>query len=577
MRRALAHRRAQPKNHRFPCGRCADDWSLERRRGTGVPPRPHRNHAPERPFRQILPAANISSNSMVRELPRIHSRWIDWDQYSRGSPRLPTIPEPRTGEGSRYQWAGRPAAPQRTKLCVGAAAQCLAEWDCGEIRCAFQIRPVPESNVSNPTAPVSSGDPAPYHLLAKPAGAACNLSCKYCFFLSKEALYPDDHHLMDEWTLEVYLRQLFVSSPGSEVQVAWQGGEPMLRGLRFYRRSVELADRFRKPHQTVRHTIQTNGVLVTDEWAAFFKANGILVGLSIDGPRKIHDTYRIDKKGRGSYDDVLRAWQCLRKHDVDVNILCTIHAGNAAHGLECYRFFRDELGAQYIQLIPIVERASAATIATANRGWDGPRGVDRPLYKQEGNLVTERSVPPEKFGSFLIEIFDEWVKKDVGQVFVTTFDVALGSWLGQHSLCIVAPTCGRSLALEHNGDVYSCDHYVEPGHKLGNIHEQHIATLVASEQQRRFGSAKSDTLPAYCRKCPVLFACYGECPRNRFLDTPGGEAGLNYLCAGYKAFFLHIRESMAVMARLIQLGRFADEIVGMTQNTKDALLRPAIR
>ena len=423
---------------------------------------------------------------------------------------------------------------------------------------------------------VSGRDQGPYHLLAKPAGAACNLSCKYCFFLSKEALYPHDNHLMDEKTLETYLSQLMLSSPSPAVQVAWQGGEPMLRGLHFYQRSVELANRYRKPHQTVRHTIQTNGTLVSEEWAAFFRNNNYLVGLSIDGPRKMHDTYRIDKKDRGTFDDVIRAWKCLRNHDVDVNVVCTIHAANVDHGLEVYRFFRDELGARYIQLIPIVERASPETLAAANRGWDGSRGIDRPFYKQEGTLVTERSVKPEKFGSFLIEIFDEWVKRDVGEVFVTTFDVALASWLGQHSLCIVAPTCGRSLTLEHNGDVYSCDHYVEPGHRLGNIHDHHISTLVASEQQRRFGTAKFDTLPKYCRTCPVLFACYGECPRNRFLTTPDGEAGLNYLCAGYKAFFLHIQEPMAVMAKLLQLGRFADEIIGMSASARNELLGRAI-
>lgn len=415
----------------------------------------------------------------------------------------------------------------------------------------------------------------PYHLLAKPAGAACNLSCKYCFFLSKEALYPHDSHLMDETTLEVYLRQLMACSPGPEVQVAWQGGEPMLRGLEFYRRSVQLAQRYRKPHQRVQHAIQTNGTLITDEWAAFFKDNNYLVGLSIDGPRKMHDAYRLDKQGGGTFDEVTRAWECLRKHDVDVNILCTIHAANADHGLEVYRFFRDELQARYIQLIPIVERATAATIAAANRGWDGRRGLDRPLYRQEGNLVTERSVKAEQFGSFLIEIFDEWVRKDVGRIFVTTFDIALGSWLGQHHLCIVAPTCGRSLALEHNGDVYSCDHYVQPDHLLGNIHDRDLSNMLSSEKQRRFGSAKRDMLPAYCKKCPVLFACYGECPRNRFLDTPDGEPGLNYLCAGYKAFFSHIKEPMMVMARLIQLGRFAEEIMDMPQRAINALLGSA--
>ena len=401
-----------------------------------------------------------------------------------------------------------------------------------------------------------------YHLLAKPAGAACNLGCKYCFFLSKENLYAErESPLMDEAVLETYLRQLMESSPGPQVDVAWQGGEPMLRGLDFYRRSVELAEQYRKPHQHVLHTMQTNGTLVDDEWAAFFKQHNYLVGLSIDGPREMHDAYRIDKQGRGSFDAVIRGWNILRQHDVDTNILCTINAANQDHPLEVYRFLRDELKARYIQLIPIVERATERTIAFANRGWGGNRGTDRPLYKQEGSLVTERTVSAEGFGRFLVGIFDEWIQRDVGKVYVTTFDVALGSWLGQHNACVVAPTCGAALTMEHNGDVYSCDHYVEPGHKLGNVKETPLRSLVTSEQQRRFGEAKFDTLPRYCKECPVLFACYGECPRNRFIKTPDGEAGLNYLCAGYKSFFQHIGEPMKAMAGLIRQGRHADEIM----------------
>jgi serine-type anaerobic sulfatase-maturating enzyme len=408
--------------------------------------------------------------------------------------------------------------------------------------------------------------PPAYHLLAKPAGAACNLGCQYCFFLSKENLYPArESPLMDEATLESYIRQLMQSSPGPQVEVSWQGGEPMLRGLDFYRRSVQLAEQYRGPHQRVLHTIQTNGTLIDDEWAAFFKENGYLVGVSLDGPRALHDAYRVNKRGEGSFDDVLRGWNCLQKHGVDVNILCTIHAANADHPLDVYRFFRDDLQAQYIQLIPIVERATAETIAAANQGWGGLKGSDRPLYTQDGTLVTRRSVKAGKFGNFLIAIFDEWVRRDVGKVYVTTFDVALGSWLGQHNACIVAPTCGSSLVLEHNGDVYSCDHYVEPDHLLGNIKETMLKTLVASEKQRRFGQSKYDTLPQYCRKCPVLFACYGECPRNRFIRTPTGEGGLNYLCEGYKAFFTHIDKPMKTMATLLRQGHYADEIMDLPE------------
>jgi len=403
---------------------------------------------------------------------------------------------------------------------------------------------------------------SPYHLLAKPAGAACNLACQYCFFLSKENLYPArESPLMTDALLETYIRQLMQSSPGPQVDVAWQGGEPMLRGLAFFRRSVELANKYRQPHQRVLHTIQTNGTLIDDAWAAFFKQNNYLVGLSIDGPAELHDAYRVNKRNEGSFGDVLRGWECLRKHAVDVNILCTIHAANADHPLDVYRFFRDDLGARYIQMIPIVERATAATIDLANQGWGGQKGTDRPLYTQSGSLVTERTVTAAQFGHFLIAIFDEWVARDVGNVFVTTFDVALGSWMGQHNACIVSPTCGGSLVMEHNGDVYSCDHYVEPEHLLGNVRKSTLKTLVASEKQRRFGQAKYDTLPEYCRKCPVLFACYGECPRNRFIQTPTGEDGLNYLCEGYKAFFQHIDTPMRTMADLLQRGRYADEIM----------------
>ena len=413
-----------------------------------------------------------------------------------------------------------------------------------------------------------------YHLLAKPAGAACNLGCQYCFFLSKENLYPRESPLMDDATLNRYIRQLMESSPGPEVQISWQGGEPMLRGLAFYQRSVQLANRYRKPHQRILHTMQTNGTLINDEWAAFFKANNYLVGLSVDGPRVLHDAYRVDKKGDGSFDDVIRGWECLRKHAVDANILCTIHAANADHPLEVYRFFRDELRAEYIQLIPIVERATADTLALANQGWGGLKGTDRPLYTQAGDLVTERTVTATQFGQFLISIFDEWVRRDVGKVYVTTFDVALGSWLGQHNQCIVAPTCGSALVLEHNGDVYSCDHYVEPDHRLGNIKDTPLKTLVSSEKQRRFGQSKYDMLPQYCKKCPVLFACYGECPRNRFIKTPDGEAGLNYLCAGYKAFFTHIDGPMKTMAGLLRQGRYADEIMQVANDSASGSLKP---
>ena len=405
---------------------------------------------------------------------------------------------------------------------------------------------------------------ADFHLLAKPTGAVCNLDCKYCFFLSKEMLYPGSRFRMADELLETYIRQLLESQASNEVIVGWQGGEPTLMGLPFFERSVELVERFKKPGQQVSYTMQTNGTKLDDRWCRFLKKHKVLVGLSVDGPKALHDVYRVDKGGKGSFDDVMRGWRCLNDRGVDVNILCTVHAANAGHPLEVYHFFRDELKTRFVQFIPIVERVTPQLLPIANKGW-GERGSDpRPLYLLEGNQVTERSVGSEQWGRFLIGVFDEWVKADVGTVYVQMFDAALASWVGAPpSMCIFSETCGSALALEHNGDVYSCDHFVEPAYKLGNIQDVHLLQLVTSEQQRRFGLAKRDTLPKYCRDCSVRFACHGECPKNRFLTTPDGEAGLNYLCAGYMAFFKHIDRPMRLMATLLRQGRYADEAMAI--------------
>lgn len=412
-----------------------------------------------------------------------------------------------------------------------------------------------------PVLPTISQPSLPFHLLVKPTGAACNLDCKYCFFLSKEMLYPDSSFRMADELLEIYIRQLLESQPFPEVAVSWQGGEPTLMGLDFFRRSVEYVGKYKAPGQQVLYTIQTNGTKIDPEWAAFFKQHNFLVGLSVDGPKELHDTYRVNKGGQGTFDQVMKGWLVLMDHGVDVNILCTIHAANANYPLQVYHFFRDELKAQFMQFIPIVERATEETLFLANQGWSERPGGDRPLYTQRGELVTERSVMAVQYGQFLATIFDEWVRRDVGKVFVQSFDAALANWVGQPSLCIFQPTCGRSLALEHNGDLYSCDHFVEPIFLLGNIQNTHMIDLVSSEQQRKFGQDKFDTLPQYCRQCEVLFACYGECPRNRFIHTPSGESGLNYLCSGYKLFFKHINRPMRMMAELLHRGRYADEVM----------------
>ncbi|KPK13400.1 MAG: anaerobic sulfatase maturase [Anaerolineae bacterium SG8_19] len=403
--------------------------------------------------------------------------------------------------------------------------------------------------------------PPAYHLLVKPTGAICNLDCKYCFFLSKEMLYPGSRFRMADELLETYIRQLLESHRIPEVTIAWQGGEPTLMGLDFFKRSVELAEKYKKPGQRISHTMQTNGTKLDDDWCAFFKAHDFLIGLSVDGPKEIHDTYRVNKGGEGSFDQVMRGWEYLRKHEVEYNILCTVHAANADFPLEVYRFFRDELETQFVQFIPIIERATADFLPLANQGWSERVGGERPLYIQDGHLVTERSVQAEQYGHFLVEIFEEWVRHDVGQVYVQLFDVTLGSWVGQHNLCIFSPTCGNALALEHNGDLYSCDHYVEPDYLLGNIKDSHMIELVASDKQRQFGQDKMTTLPRYCQECEVRFACHGGCPKNRFINTPGGEPGLNYLCAGYKMFFNHVNRPMTTMANLLREQRAPAEIM----------------
>lgn len=402
---------------------------------------------------------------------------------------------------------------------------------------------------------------SPFHLLAKPTGSACNLDCQYCFFLSKGGLYPGSNSRMSRLLLETYVRQLLAAQPDGEVNVAWQGGEPTLIGLEFFRDAVELVEKYRRPGQAVLHSLQTNGLLIDDEWAEFLSENRFLVGLSIDGPQEMHDAYRVDKRGGGSFQLVMRAWETLQRRHVDVNILCTVHAKNEHHGLAVYRFFRDALGARHLQFIPIVERTTQQQLLRANSGWSARPGGERPLYLQTGDRVTDRSVRPAQYGRFLIEIFDEWVRRDVGEVFVQSFDAALANWLGRPSTCIFSPECGDAVALEHNGDLYSCDHYVEPAYRLGNINETDLRQLVDSPTQRQFGEAKLNSLPRQCRECDVLFACYGECPRNRFIRASDGEAGLNYLCDGYKTFFKHIGPSMRIMADLLNCGRFAGDIM----------------
>ncbi len=372
-----------------------------------------------------------------------------------------------------------------------------------------------------------AGAPLAFHVMAKPTGAICNLDCEYCFFLSKEMLYPGSRFRMAADLQETYLRQLLEAhARAPEVIVAWQGGEPTMMGLDFFRRSIDL-----------------------------------VVGISIDGPRQMHDAYRVDKGGKPTFDRVMRGLDVLKRHGVDWNVLTTIHAVNGDHGREVYTFLRDELGATFIQYIPIIERATEQTLPIADAGWgDGVKG--RPLYTQEGSLVTHRSVGPQQYGRFLIDVFEEWVRRDIGTVYVQMFDTALANFYGEPGgMCVHAKTCGSQLAIEHTGDLYSCDHYVEPGYLLGNVKDKHMLELIISPAQRKFGQDKFNTLTRFCLDCDVRFACNGGCPKDRFATSPYGEPGQHYLCPGYKEFFHHVREPMETMAGLLRANRAPSELM----------------
>ena len=342
---------------------------------------------------------------------------------------------------------------------------------------------------------------------------------------------------MSDDLLDTFTRQYIGAQRGPEVTFTWQGGEPTLMSLAFFERAIKLQEQYKRPGMTIHNTLQTNGVTFDDDWCRFFKKHNFLVGVSINGPKKLHNAYRVDKRDRPTFDRVMVGLELLKKHRVEFNTLTCVHAANGDYPLETYHFLRDEVQSRYVQFIPIVVR-------------DNETGF------QEGETVTQHSVTGKQYGHFLNAIFDEWVRHDVGQVFIQIFDVALAAWIGQRpGLCIFGETCGTALALEHNGDLYSCDHFVEPRYYLGNINEDYLVTLVGSEQQRQFDLTKRDTLPRYCRECVVRFVCNGGCPKNRIRHTPEGETGLNYLCEGYKAFFGHIAPHMKLMAAELLAGR----------------------
>jgi uncharacterized protein len=380
-----------------------------------------------------------------------------------------------------------------------------------------------------------------FQVMAKPTGALCNLDCKYCFYLEKEKLYPGrSAWAMSDDVLESYVRQYIEAQRVPVVTFAWQGGEPTLLGVDFFRKVIALQKRHGGGKQII-NAFQTNGVLLDDQWGEFLSENAFLVGISIDGPAQLHDRYRVSKGGQPTFERVLRGIGHLKKWKVEFNTLTVVHRHNADHPLEIYHFLK-EIGSGFMQFIPIVERAANSP----NREGLVLVGPDA----AEESQVTPWSVEPLQYGKFLCAIFDEWVRQDVGRYFIQTFDVALESWAGvPQSLCVFRETCGAAAAIEHNGDVFSCDHYVYPEHRLGNIMQQPLAGLMNSPQQWKFGQDKRDRLPRQCRECEVRFACNGECPKHRFLHTAEGEPGLNYLCAGYKQFFQHIDPYLSFMAR----------------------------
>lgn len=378
-----------------------------------------------------------------------------------------------------------------------------------------------------------------FHIMAKPTGPICNMDCAYCFYLEKENLYPS-HKIwrMNNEVLESFVKQYIEAQKVPIVNFTWQGGEPTLLSLDFFKEATFLQNKYAFG-KTVNNAFQTNGILLNDDWCDFFAQNNFLIGLSIDGPEHIQNKYRYLKGGQPSFEKVIKAVELLKKYKVKFNTLTCVNKYNSYHALEVYNFLK-EVGSGYMQFIPIVERKADL--------HENNSTLLSPNLKQKA-VLTEWSVEFLQYGKFLAEIFDEWVRKDVGKYFVQMFDVALESWYGiSHSLCIFNEICGGAMAIEHNGDLYSCDHYVYPENKLGNIVEENISKLVSKKEQQIFGEYKKTNLPKYCFECEFRFACNGECPKNRFVKTPDGEVGLNYLCEGYKYFFNHINVYMLFMS-----------------------------
>ena len=403
-------------------------------------------------------------------------------------------------------------------------------------------------NIANPFA-------KPLYVMLKPAGAHCNLACKYCYYLEKNKLYPTaQRHLMSNEMLEQFTREYIEAQTMNQVLFTWHGGEPLLRSIDFYRKALSLQQKYAGGRR-IDNVIQTNGTLLTDEWCEFFAQNHWLVGISIDGPQPYHDHYRLTAAGKPSWQKVMQGIKLLKKHGVEWNAMAVVNADNANHPLEFYRFFKEN-GCQFLQFTPIVERLT--------RHEDG-RTLASLADKNEISL-SEASVTPEQWGYFLCAIFDEWVRKDVGKIFVEIFDCTLANWMGiSPGICAYSKECGHAGVMEHNGDVYSCDHFVFPEYKLGNIRDHSLIDMLYGEQQQEFSRLKHSSLPRQCKECDMEFACHGECPKNRFMKDKYGDSGLNYLCPGYYHYYQHVAPYMDYMKQELMSQRPPSNIMKVVQ------------
>ena len=403
-------------------------------------------------------------------------------------------------------------------------------------------------NIANPFA-------KPLYVMLKPAGAQCNLACKYCYYLEKNKLYPTaQRHLMSDEMLEQFTREYIEAQTMNQVLFTWHGGEPLLRSIDFYRKALSLQQKYAGGRR-IDNVIQTNGTLLTDEWCEFFAQNHWLVGISIDGPQPYHDHYRLTAAGKPSWKKVMQGIKLLKKHGVEWNAMAVVNAYNANHPLEFYRFFKEN-GCQFLQFTPIVERLTR---------HEDDRTLASLADKDEISL-SEASVAPEQWGYFLCAIFDEWVRKDVGKIFVEIFDCTLANWMGiSPGICAYSKECGHAGVMEHNGDVYSCDHFVFPEYKLGNIRDHSLIDMLYGEQQQEFSRLKHSSLPRQCKECDMEFACHGECPKNRFMKDKYGDSGLNYLCPGYYHYYQHVAPYMDYMKQELMAQRPPSNIMKVIQ------------